>query len=103
MATITGSQRLLSLEGNTVDTTVSLGAGGRLLDSNGSAGTNGQILSTTGSGVQWVNDKTGSNNYVSGISFNTTNGVLTLTRSGLGDLTELIMDVTLLECILQAV
>ena len=87
MATITGSQRLLSLEGNTVDTTVSLGAGGRLLDSNGSAGTNGQILSTTGSGVQWVNDKTGSNNYVSGISFNTTNGVLTLTRSGLGDLT----------------
>ena len=87
MATITGSQRLLSLEGNTVDTTVSLGAGGLLLDSSGSAGTNGQILSTTGSAVQWVNDKTGTNNYVSGISFNTTNGVLTLTRSGLGDLT----------------
>ena len=87
MATITGSQRLLSLEGNTVDTTVSLGTGGRLFDHSGSAGTKGQILSTTGTTVEWVDDKTGTNNYVSGISFNTTNGVLTLTRSGLGDLT----------------
>ena len=87
MATITGSQRLLSLEGNTVDTTVSLGAGGRILDSSGSAGTNGQVLSTTGTAVKWIDDQTGTNNYVSGISFNTTNGVLTLTRSGLGDLT----------------
>lgn len=87
MATITGSQRLLSLEGNTVDTTVSLGAGGRILDSSGSAGTNGQVLSTTGSAVKWIDDQTGTNNYVSGISFNTTNGVLTLTRSGLADLT----------------
>ena len=87
MATITGSQRLLSLEGNTVDTTVSLGAGGRILDSSGSAGTNGQVLSTTGTAVKWIDDQTGTNNYVSGISFNTTNGVLTLTRSGLADLT----------------
>mgnify|MGYP000335788662 CR=1 FL=1 len=51
MATITGSQRLLSLEGNTVDTTVSLGAGGRILDSSGSAGTNGQVLTSTRSGT----------------------------------------------------
>ncbi len=71
MATITGSQRLLSLEGNTVDTTVSLGAGGRILDSSGSAGTNGQVLSTTGTAVKWIDDQTGTNNYVSGISFNT--------------------------------
>ncbi len=87
MATITGSQRLLSLEGNTVDTTVSLGTGGRLFDHSGSAGIKGQILSTTGTTVEWVDDKTGTNNYVSGISFNTTSGVLTLTRSGLANLT----------------
>jgi len=87
MATITGSQRLLSLEGNTMDTTVSLGTGGRFFDHSGSAGTKGQILSTTGTTVEWVDDKTGTNNYVSGVSFNTSNGVLTMTRSGLADLT----------------
>jgi len=87
MATITGSQRLLSLEGNTVDTTVSLRAGGRLLDSSGSAGTKGQILSTTGTAVNWIDVPTDANNYVSGISFATGTGILTLTRSGLSDLT----------------
>jgi len=87
MATITGPQRQLSLEGKTVDTTVYVGASGRILDSSGSAGNNGQVLSTTSTAVKWIDDKTGTNNYVSCISFNTNDGVLTLTRSGLTDLT----------------
>ena len=57
------------------------------MDSTGSSGSNGQVLSSTGSAVKLVNDQTGTNNYVSGISFSKTNGVLTLTRSGLADLT----------------
>ena len=87
MATIPGSQRLLDIDGDKLHSNVQLGTDDKLLDSTGSAGTKGQVLSTTGSAIQWVNDQTGANNYVSGISFNTTNGVLTLTRSGLGDLT----------------
>lgn len=87
MATIPGSQRLLDIDGDKLHSNVQLGTDDKLLDSTGSSGTKGQVLSSTGSAIQWVNDQTGSNNYVSGISFNTTNGVLTLTRSGLGDLT----------------
>lgn len=87
MATIPGSQRLLDIDGDKLHSSVQLGTDDAFLDSTGSAGSNGQVLSSTGSAVKWVNDQTGTNNYVSGISFNTTNGVLTLTRSGLGDLT----------------
>ncbi len=87
MATIPGSQRLLDIDGDKLHSSVQLGTDDAFLDSSGSAGSNGQVLSSTGSAVKWVNDQTGTNNYVSGISFNTTNGVLTLTRSGLGDLT----------------
>lgn len=87
MATIPGSQRLLNIDGDKLHSSVQLGTDDAFLDSSGSAGSNGQVLSSTGSAVKWVNDQTGTNNYVSGISFNTTNGVLTLTRSGLGDLT----------------
>lgn len=87
MATIPGSKRLLDIDGDKLHSSVQLGTDDAFLDSTGSSGSNGQVLSSTGSAVKWVNDQTGTNNYVSGISFNTTNGVLTLTRSGLGDLT----------------
>jgi len=87
MATITGSQRLLDLDGNNFTTSVTLGAGGTLLDSDGQAGTKGQILSSTGGATNWIEPASFTNNFVSGISFNTVNGILTLTRSGLGDLT----------------
>ena len=87
MATIPGSKRLLDIDGDKLHSSVQLGTDDAFLDSTGSSGLKGQVLSSTGSAVQWVDDQTGANNYVSGISFNTTNGVLTLTRSGLGDLT----------------
>jgi len=87
MATIPGSKRLLDIDGDKLHSSVQLGTDDAFLDSAGSSGTKGQVLSSTGSAVRWVNDQTGTNNYVSGISFNTTDGVLTLTRSGLADLT----------------
>ena len=87
MATIPGSQRLLNLDGNNFTTSVTLGAGGTLLDSDGDAGTKGQILSSTGGATNWINVPTDLNNYVSGISFATATGILTLQRSGLSDLT----------------
>jgi len=87
MATIPGSQRLLDIDGDKLHSSVQLGTDDAFLDSSGSAGSNGQVLSSTGSAVKWVNDQTGTNNYVSGISFATGTGVLTLTRSGLADLT----------------
>ena len=87
MATIPGSQRLLDIDGDKLHSSVQLGTDDAFLDSTGSAGSNGQVLSSTGSAVKWVNDQTGTNNYVSGVSFNTSNGVLTMTRSGLADLT----------------
>jgi len=87
MATIPGSQRLLNLDGNNFTTSVTLGAGGTLLDSDGDAGTKGQILSSTGGATNWIDVPTDANNYVSGISFATGTGILTLTRSGLSDLT----------------
>ena len=87
MATIPGSQRLLDIDGDKLHSSVQLGTDDAFLDSSGSAGSNGQVLSSTGSAVKWVNDQTGTNNYLSGVSFNTSNGVLTLTRSGLADLT----------------
>ena len=87
MATIPGSKRLLDIDGDKLHSSVQLGTDDAFLDSTGSSGSNGQVLSSTGSAVKCVNDQTGINNYVSGISFNTTNGVLTLTRSGLADLT----------------
>ena len=87
MATTPGSQRLLNLDGNNFTTSVTLGAGGTLLDSDGDVGTKGQILSSTGGATNWIDVPTDANNYVSGISFATGTGVLTLTRSGLADLT----------------
>jgi hypothetical protein len=87
MATIPGSQRLLNLDGNNFTTSVTLGAGGTLLDSDGDAGTKGQLLSSTGGATNWIDVPTDANNYVSGISFATGTGILTLTRSGLSDLT----------------
>lgn len=87
MATTPGSQRLLNLDGNNFTTSVTLGAGGTLLDSDGDAGTKGQILSSTGGATNWIDVPTDANNYVSGISFATGTGILTLTRSGLADLT----------------
>ena len=87
MATIPGSQRLLNLDGNNFTTSVTLGAGGTLLDSDGDAGTKGQVLSSTGGATNWIDVPTDANNYVSGISFATGTGILTLTRSGLSDLT----------------
>ncbi len=87
MATIPGSKRLLDIDGDKLHSSVQLGTDDAFLDSTGSSGSNGQVLSSTGSAVKWVNDQTGTNNYVSGISFSKTNGVLTLTRSGLADLT----------------
>ena len=87
MATITGSQRLLDLDGNNFTTSVTLGAGGTLLDSDGQTGDKGQILSSTGGATNWIEPASFTNNFVSGISFNTVDGILTLTRSGLGDLT----------------
>ena len=79
MATIPGSQRLLNLDGNNFTTSVTLGAGGTLLDSDGDAGTKGQILSSTGGATNWIDVPTDANNYVSGISFATGSGILTLT------------------------
>ena len=87
MATIPGSKRLLDIDGDKLHSSVQLGTDDAFLDSTGSSGSNGQVLSSTGSAVKWVNDQTGTNNYVSGVSFNTSNGVLTMTRSGLADLT----------------
>jgi len=88
MATIPGSQRLLNLDGNNFTTSVTLGAGGTLLDSDGDAGIKGQILSSTGGATNWIDVPTDANNYVSGISFDTATGILTLQRSGLSDLTQ---------------
>jgi hypothetical protein len=88
MATIPGSQRLLNLDGNNFTTSVTLGAGGTLLDSDGDAGIQGQILSSTGGATNWIDVPTDANNYVSGISFDTATGILTLQRSGLSDLTQ---------------
>ena len=54
------------------------------------AGTSGYALvadDTTESGLAWASFA-GSNYYVSSIAFNTSTGVLTLGRSGLGDLTQ---------------
>ena len=54
------------------------------------AGTSGYALvadDTTESGLSWASFA-GSNYYVSSIAFNTSTGVLTLGRSGLGDLTQ---------------
>ena len=52
-------------------------------------GTSGQVLTSSGSGSNptWSNPNTGSNNYVSSVSFNTGDGILTLNRNGLSALT----------------
>jgi hypothetical protein len=50
-----------------------------LIDINGSTGTSGQILSSTGSGVDWIDSPSGDNYYVTGASFSTSTGVLTIT------------------------
>jgi len=52
-------------------------------------GTSGQVLTSSGSGSNptWSNPSTGSNNYVSSVSFNTSDGILTLNRNGLSALT----------------
>ena len=50
-----------------------------LIDINGSTGTSGQILSSTGSGVDWIDSPTDNNWYVTGATFSTTTGVLSIT------------------------
>lgn len=51
----------------------------------GSSGATGSFLRGDGT---WATPSTGDNNYVNGISFDTGTGVLTLTRAGLGNLTQ---------------
>lgn len=48
-------------------------------------GSNGQVLKTVSGVTAWATDETGSNNYVDGVSGNG-DGTLTLTRSGLSNL-----------------
>ena len=51
-------------------------------------GTNGQVLVTDGSGqLTWATQSTGSNKFLSGLSFNTGTGVLTATVTGSADVT----------------
>jgi hypothetical protein len=63
---------------------------GRLLDSASSPGTETMVLYSTGTGVSWGTPATfaDTDNYVDSVSFNTSNGILTLGRTGaLPDLT----------------
>ena len=51
-------------------------------------GTNGQVLVTDGSGqLTWATQSTGSNKFLSGLSFDTSSGVLTATVTGSADVT----------------
>jgi hypothetical protein len=51
-------------------------------------GTNGQVLVTDGSGqLTWATQSTGSNKFLSGLSFDTSTGVLTATVTGSADVT----------------
>lgn len=61
----------------TFDSSVELNS--TLIDINGSTGTSGQILSSTGSGVDWIDAGSSANYYVTGASFSTSTGVLTIT------------------------
>ena len=61
---------------------------GALKDGEGSFGSSGQVLSSTVSGLSWITSAS-TNDYVTGMTFNTADGILTLTRSGgLGDITQ---------------
>jgi hypothetical protein len=60
---------------------------GGLKDSEGSFGSSGQVLSSTVTGLSWITSAS-SNDYVTGMTFNTSDGIVTLTRSGgLADIT----------------
>ena len=60
---------------------------GGLKDGEGSFGTSGQVLSSTVTGLSWITSAS-SNDYVTGMTFNTSDGIVTLTRSGgLADIT----------------
>lgn len=61
----------------TFDSSVELNS--TLIDINGSTGTSGQILSSTGTGVDWIDSPADNNWYVTGASFSTSTGVLTIT------------------------
>ena len=60
---------------------------GGLKDGEGSFGSSGQVLSSTVTGLSWITSAS-SNDYVTGMTFNTSDGIVTLTRSGgLADIT----------------
>lgn len=51
-------------------------------------GTNGQVLVTDGNGqLTWQTQQTGTNKFLSALSFNTSDGILTATVSGSSNVT----------------
>ena len=88
-STAPSSGQFLKWTGSTWEPATSAAGVEGLLDLNdvGTDGTNGQVLKTDGSGNFTFGSVSSSNNYADSLAFNTTDGILTVGRNGLGNLT----------------
>ena len=77
--TAASGSALLQVTGDS-DFTGSIAVTGTYSDSSGDVGTAGQILSSTATGTNWISHST-ANDFLTGLSFNTGNGILTATVS----------------------
>ena len=83
--TAASGSSILQVTGDS-DFTGSIAVTGTYSDSSGDVGTAGQILSSTATGTNWISHST-ANDFLTGLSFNTGNGILTATVSNQSNVT----------------